>query len=103
MYFRTNVQPSVLCISLSKHFLLFEPLSVPTLSSDHNPFKILSCPSISKPCLILDYKHADWPLFCSILDPLIVTNPCIRDHTDLEHMIQDFSSAVRQAAHTAIP
>jgi len=74
------------------------------LSSDHNPvvFKILSRPSVSKPSPILDYKHANWPLFRSTLDQLIVISPHISDRTDLEHTIQDFA-AVRQAAHTAIP
>jgi len=43
------------------------------------------------------------PLFRSTLHQLIVTNPRIRDRTDLEHTIQDFSSAVRQAAFKAIP
>jgi len=46
--------------------------------------------------------HANWPLFHSTLDQPIVTNPHIRDHTDLEHSIQDFSAG-HQAAFTTIP
>jgi hypothetical protein len=42
-------------------------------------------PTISKSHLILDYMHANWPLFRSILDWLIITIPHIRDHNDLEH------------------
>jgi hypothetical protein len=59
--------------------------------------------SISKSGPILDYTHANWPLFRSTLDQLIVINPCIRERTDLEHMTQEFSSAMHQAAFTAIP
>jgi hypothetical protein len=59
-------------------------------------------PTISKSHLTLDYMHANWPVFRSILDQLIITIPHIRDHTDLEHMIQDFS-VVWQAVFTAIP
>ena len=47
--------------------------------------------------------HADWPLFRSTLDQPIVTNTHIRDHTELEYSIQDFSSAVHQATFTTIP
>ena len=73
--------------------------------SDHKPvvFKILSSPSVSEPRPILDYKHANWPLFKYTLNRLIVTNPHTSDRRDPEHKIQDVSSAVRQAAHTAIP
>jgi hypothetical protein len=104
-YFHTNFQHSVLDFALSKHSLLPKALSVPALSSDHNPvvFKILSCPSVSEPSPILDYKHANWPLFRSTLDQLIVTISHISDLTDPEHTIQDFTSSVRQAAYTATP
>jgi len=79
------------------------PLSL--LSFDHTPivFKILSRPSVSESRPILDYKHANWPLFRSTLGQLIVTNPHNSDRTDLEHTIQEYSSAVRQATHTGIP
>jgi len=78
---------------------------VPALSFDHNPvvFKILLRASFSEPRPVLDYMHDNCSFFRSTLGQLIVTNPCIRERTDLEHTIQDFYSAVRQIAFPAIP
>ena len=75
------------------------------LSFDNNPvvFKIQLRASFSEPRPILDYMHANCPLFRSTLDRLIVSNPCITERTDLEHTIQYFYSAVRQIAFPAIP
>ena len=89
-YFHNSFQTSVLGIALSNHCILSKQLPVLALSSDHNPvlFKILLRPSVSESPPILDYTHANWPLFRSTLDQLIVTNPCISDLTDLEHTIQ---------------
>ena len=80
-------------------------MSVPALSFDHNPLvlKILLPPSFSEPRPVLEYMHANCPLFRSTLDQLIVTNPRFRERTDLEHTIQDFYSAVRQIIFPAIP
>jgi hypothetical protein len=65
-------------------------------------FKILLRRSFSEPRLFLGYMHANWPLFRSTLDQPTLTNPHIRDHTDLEHSIQDFSSAVHEGTLTTI-
>ena len=48
--------------------------------------------------------HANWPLFRSTLDQLIVTNPRIRDHADLEeHTIQDLLCSASSCIHSHSP
>ena len=97
MHFHSN--------SLSKHCVLSKLLSAPHSPLTFNAvvFKIPLRPSFSEHRPILDYMHANCQLFRFTLDQLVVTNPRIRGRTDLEHTIQNFSSAVRQAAFTAIP
>jgi hypothetical protein len=88
--FIPSFKPVSLILLSQKHCILSKPLSVPALSSVHNPvvLKILSSPSLSKPRPILDYTHANWPLFRSTLSQLIVAKPRITDRPELEHTIQ---------------
>jgi len=89
-YFPNSFGICALGIALSKTCILFKQLSVPALSSDHNPviFKILLRPSVSESLPVHDYMHANCPLFRSTLEQLIVANPRNSDRTDLEYTIQ---------------
>ena len=76
-HFPHHSSPSVLDIALSQRCSTSKPLSIPTLSSDHNPivFKIHLHPTISTPRKVYNYKHANWPLFRSSLDSAIDPPP----------------------------
>jgi hypothetical protein len=92
-------------MALSKHCNLSKPLSVPALSSDHNPvvFKIILRFCISEARSICNYTHPDRSLYRSILDQLMVINLRIRERTYLVHTIQEFSSAVPHAVSHPFP
>jgi hypothetical protein len=75
-------------VSVTMHCNLPKQLSIPALSSDHNPvdFKNVLRPSVFETRQIFDYVQADWSLYQPILGQLIFINPC----PDLECTVQGF-------------
>lgn len=104
-YHHTDHQPSVLDLALSKHCPLSHPLSVPALSSDHNPvvFKIRFHPILQESRICYDFKRANWHQFRSVLDGKIVINPKVPDRIALEHHVRHLTKTIQAAAVQSIP
>ena len=60
-------------------------------------------PLTTKPKTFYIYKHANLPLFRSILDLYIPIHLPSSSTTDLEHAAHSFETSVKQAADSAIP
>ena len=104
-HFPHHSPPSVLDIALSQRCSTSKPLSIPTLSSDHNPivFKVHLHPVLSAPRRVYNYKHANWPLFRSSLDSTLDPLPSSPNTHALDLAISSFTHSVLQAATQAIP
>jgi len=104
-HFPYNSHPSVLDIALSQRCTTSKPLSIPALSSDHNPivFKVHLHPDFSAPRILYNYKHANWPLFRSSLDLALDPHPSIQNSIELDLAVTTFTQSVHEAGTQAIP
>jgi hypothetical protein len=103
--FRPRGQDSVLDIALARGSSLSPPLSISSLSSDHNPVvcKIRNTPKLSEHRPQYAYEYSNWNKHRSTLDYFLSNQSQNRSAKVIDRAIHFFTASVRLAAESSIP
>lgn len=104
-HFSGTSQPSTIDLAITKGIQITKPISLPEMSSNHNPitFEILLHEPLYKSKYIYDYPNADWKKFRSELNQQTQLPPDVSNKTSIENAISNITYIINQCMKNCIP